>query len=108
MISCKNTLTPRKKLSQKTPLINQRKRQQEERKTMMAPQRRKRGNRRGKKKLLDLHRVVLKKEKELIEVARHLGPKNLLKQSKSICESLTSKEENLREKTGKEKSKQLI
>jgi hypothetical protein len=72
------------------------------------PQRRKRGNRRGKKKLLDLHQVVLKKEKELLEVARHLGPEKFLKRSKSICESSTSKEENLRERTGKEKSKQLI
>jgi hypothetical protein len=72
------------------------------------PQRRKRGNRRGKKKLLDLHRVVLKKEKELLEVASHLGPEKFLKRSKSICESLTSKEENLRERTGKEKSKQLM
>jgi hypothetical protein len=72
------------------------------------PQQRKRGNRRGKKKLLDLHRVVLKKEKELLEVPRHLGPEKFLKRSKSICESLTSKEENLRERTGKEKSKQLM
>jgi hypothetical protein len=72
------------------------------------PQRRKQGNRRGKKKLLDLHRVVLKKEEELLEVARDLGPEKFLKRSKSICESLTSKDENLREKTGKEKSKQLM
>ena len=72
------------------------------------PKRRKRGNRRGKKKLLDLHRLVLKKEKELLEVARHLGPEQFLTRSKSICESLTSKDENLREKTGKEKSKQLM
>jgi hypothetical protein len=52
--------------------------------------------------------VVLKKERELLEVASHLGPKNFLKQSKSICKSLTSKEENLRDRTGKEKSKQLM
>jgi hypothetical protein len=31
-----------------------------------------------------------------------------LKRSKSICKSLTSKEEILREKTGKENSKQLM
>jgi hypothetical protein len=38
MISCKNTLTPRKKLTQKNPPINQQKREEkEERKTMMAP-----------------------------------------------------------------------
>jgi hypothetical protein len=50
-----------------------------------------------------------KKETELLEVARHLGPKKFLKRSKSICKSLTLKEENnLREKTGKEKSKQLM
>jgi hypothetical protein len=72
------------------------------------PQRRKRRNKRGKKKLLDLHQVVLKKEKELLEVAGHLGPKEFLKRSRSICESLTSKEENLRERTGKEKSNQLM
>jgi hypothetical protein len=72
------------------------------------PQRRQRGNRSGKKKLFDLQRVVLKKEKELLEVARHLGPEKFLKRSKSIYESLTSKEENLREKTGKEKSTKLI
>jgi hypothetical protein len=36
-ISCKNTLTPRKKLSKKNPPINQGKRQQEGWKTMMAP-----------------------------------------------------------------------
>ena len=58
--------------------------------------------------MLDLHRLVLKKEKELLEVARHLGPEQVLTRSKSICESLTSKDENLREKTGKEKSKQLM
>jgi hypothetical protein len=52
--------------------------------------------------------VVLKKEKELLEVASRLGPEKFSKRSKSICESLTSKEENLRERTGKEKSKQLM
>jgi hypothetical protein len=52
--------------------------------------------------------VVLKKEKELLEVASHLGLEEFLKRSKSIYKSLTSKEENLRERTGKEKSKQLM
>jgi hypothetical protein len=50
----------------------------------------------------------MKEERELLAVARHLRPKNWLKRSKSIYESLTSKEENLREKTGKEKSKKLM
>jgi hypothetical protein len=52
--------------------------------------------------------VVLKNEKELLEVARHLGPKNFLKQSKSIYGRLTLKEENLREKTEKEKLTKLM
>jgi hypothetical protein len=52
--------------------------------------------------------VVLKKEMELLEVARQLGPEKFSKQLKSIYESLTSKEENLREKTGKEKLTKLI
>ncbi len=50
----------------------------------------------------------MKKEEELLEVARDLGPEKFLKRSKSICESLTWKDENLCEKTGKEKSRQLI
>jgi hypothetical protein len=45
---------------------------------------------------------------ELLEVARHLGSEKFLKRSKSINDSLTSKEENLREKTGKEMSTKLI
>jgi hypothetical protein len=72
------------------------------------PQRRKRGNRSGKKKLFDLQRVVLKKEQELQAVARHLGPDAYLKRSKSIFKTLISKEENLREKTGKEKSQKMM
>jgi hypothetical protein len=72
------------------------------------PQRRQRGNISGKKKLFDLQRVVLKKEMGLLEVARHLGSEKFLKRSKSIYDSLTSKEENLREKTGKEKLTILI
>jgi hypothetical protein len=52
--------------------------------------------------------VVLKKEKELCEVARHLGPEKFLKQSKSIYKSLTSKEDNLHEKTGNEKLTKVI
>jgi hypothetical protein len=43
------------------------------------PQQRKRGNRSGKKKLFDLQRVVVNKEKELLQVARYLGPENFLK-----------------------------
>jgi hypothetical protein len=72
------------------------------------PQWRQQGNRSGKKKLFDLQRMVMKKERELLAVAKHLGPENWLKRSKSIYESLTSKEENLREKTGKEKSNKLM
>jgi ERCC4-type nuclease len=45
---------------------------------------------------------------ELLEVARHLCSKKFLKGFKSINDSLTSKEENLREMTGKEKSTKLI
>jgi hypothetical protein len=56
-------------------------------------------------KLFNLQRVVLKKEKELEAVARHLGPDTYLKRSKGIYEALTSKEENLREKIEKEKPK---
>jgi hypothetical protein len=74
----------------------------------VGPRRRKRGNRKGRKKLFDLQAVVLKKEKELLGVANHLGQVLFLKRSKSIYESLISKEENLREKTGKEKSQQLM
>jgi hypothetical protein len=72
------------------------------------PQRRKRGNRSGKRKLFDLQQVVLKKEQELQAVAIHLGPDDFLKRSKSIYETLLSKEENLREKTGKEKSSKMM
>jgi hypothetical protein len=72
------------------------------------PQRRQRGNRSGKKKLFDLQRVVLKKEMELLEVARHLNSEKFMKRSKSIYDSLTLKEENLREKIGKEKPTKLI
>jgi hypothetical protein len=74
----------------------------------VGPQRRKRGNRKGRKKLFDLQGVVLKKEKELLGVANHLGQVLFLKRSKSIYESLISKEENLREKIGKDKSEQLM
>jgi hypothetical protein len=35
------------------------------------PQRRQQQNRSGKKKLFDLQRVVMKKEKELLAVAKH-------------------------------------
>jgi hypothetical protein len=48
------------------------------------PKRRKQGNRSGKKKLFDLQQVVLKEEQELQSVARHLGPEDYLKRSKSI------------------------
>jgi hypothetical protein len=72
------------------------------------PQRRKRGNRSGKKKLFDLQQVVLKKEQELQGVARHLGPEMFLVRSKRIFEALTSKEENLREKISKAKSRKMM
>jgi hypothetical protein len=72
------------------------------------PKQRKRGNRSGKKKLFNLQRVVLKKEQELQEVAQHLGPEDYLKHSKSIYITLTSKEENLCEKIGKEKSTKMM
>jgi hypothetical protein len=52
--------------------------------------------------------VVLKKEQELQSVARHLGPEDYLTRSKSIYKTLTSKEENLREKISKEKSTKMM
>jgi hypothetical protein len=107
MISCKNTRkTRRKKLTKNLPINRQKGQQGVE--DGDDPQRRKRGNRSGKKELFDLQRVVLKKEKELEAVARHLDPDPYLKRSKGIYEALTSKEENLSEKIGKEKSKKMI
>jgi hypothetical protein len=71
-------------------------------------QRRKQGNISGKKKLFNLQRLVLKKEKELQSVALNLGPEMFLMHLKSITRALTSKEENLHERIGKAKSGKLM
>jgi hypothetical protein len=72
------------------------------------PKRRKRGNHKGKKKLFDLERVVKEKEVLLAAVAITLGPDEYKTRCKRIDTSLKSKEENLREKSGKEKSKKMM
>ena len=72
------------------------------------PKRRKCGNNRGKKKLFDLEQVVTEKEVLLAAVARTLGPNEYKTRCKRIDTSLKSKEENLREISGKEKSKKMM
>jgi hypothetical protein len=72
------------------------------------PRRRKRGNNRGRKKLFDLERVVKEKEMQLAAVARSLGTDEYKKRCKRIDTCLKSKDENLREKSGKTKSLKLI
>jgi hypothetical protein len=73
-----------------------------------SPKRRNRGNNRGKKKLFDLERVVKEKEMQLAAVARSLGPNDYQVRCKRIDTCLKSKEENLREKSGKAKSQKLM
>jgi hypothetical protein len=57
---------------------------------------------------MDLERVVKRKEIQLATVASTLGPVEYRQRCKRIDTSLKSKEENLREKSGKAKSQKLM
>jgi hypothetical protein len=72
------------------------------------PKRRNRGNNHGKKKLMDLERVVKRKEAQLVAVASTMRPEEYKRHCKRIDTCLRSKEENLCEKSGKAKSLKLM
>jgi hypothetical protein len=72
------------------------------------PSRRNRGNNRGKKKLLDIERVVKEKERQLAAVAQTLGSDEYRRRCKRIDTCLKSKDDNLREKSGKAKAQKMM
>jgi hypothetical protein len=74
----------------------------------VSPKRRNRGNNRGKRKLLDLERVVREKEVQLAAVATTLGSNEYRKRCKRIDTCLKSKDDNLREKSGKIKTQKMM